>query len=557
LAGNTRNSRIPKRDGRNRITVKVGGREDYRVFRFSDSVSPKEVQARVARLKEVYSVCGGWNELSNFIAGALRKGDVPVPLPPKDLTEILGVEYNGWVSWRAVLVSKLPSIPWATLGESTVSPAILGAIRQLKAAELNEAAAVIAGIDGRPVSVAKPIPGSLYEALDGYAKYAEATDGRNHDRHTKIRQLKQRHADQPLATLGLDACRNLIDYWRQRPNRHDGGGQYTEKRSREQLAELDRFFEWMHLSDQFQWREPEDFHRLDRTIIKDGSSRKSILESKMPVFGMNDLASLVRNADMPEKLWIVWCLNNSHGAAEVGRVQWEDIYLDQDHPWRKEGLKVWEGGNWVGFLRPKTDVLGWWMLWPETVELLLQWKARCQKMLHREVGEKDPIIIRTTGQPLYNDDSKNGQSGFYNHFDRLKKKCKRLGFPVADLPPGTLRNQFSDWCGGEEADATVAGVALAHGIPHRGDKLLYKHYSNRPWRRLFEKQQEFRDYCRPVLDAITEEPALPPKVRELKKIWSGLTGSKLQKIRAAAQKLNVSTTSVYRYLEKIDGLHVS
>jgi integrase len=217
---------------------------------------------------------------------------------------------------------------------------------------------------------------------------------------------------------------------------------------------LVRFFEWLHLSDQFLWREPNDYHRLSRKIAKDDSAdRKSILDSKIPIFQLNDLATLVRNADMPEKLWIVWCLNNSHGAAEVGRVQWEDIYLNQDHPWRAEGLDIWEGGDWVGFLRPKTDVLGWWMLWPETVELLLKWKKRCRTILGREVEPKDPIIIRTTGQPLYSENAKNGQTGFSNQFARLKKRCERLGYPVAELPPGTLRNQFADWCGGDEANA--------------------------------------------------------------------------------------------------------
>jgi len=258
---------------------------------------------------------------------------------------------------------------------------------------------------------------------------------------------------------------------------------------------------------------------------------------------------------MPEKLWIVWCLNNSHGAAEVGRVQWEDIYLDQDHPWRAEGLNIWEGGNWTGFLRPKTDVLGWWLLWPETVELLLEWMEQCRSSFGREVVPDDTLIVRETGAPLYGM-NKNGQSAFYNQFDRLKKHCERMGFPVADLPPGTLRNQFSDWCGGEEADATVASVALAHGIPHKGDKLLYKHYANRPWKRLFEKQQEFREYCRPVLDAIKEKPPLPPKMRAFSQLWPTLSGQQMERVTAAARALEVSNTTIYRYLERLPELQL-
>ena len=421
----------------------------------------------------------------------------------------------------------------------------------MRSKDLNEAAAIIADIDRRPRAEAKPVAGTLHEALDAYAAYLAKLQPANFDRHGKVRQLRERHSDQPLATLGLDACRTLIDYWRQRPFRHDGKGQYGNKRSREQLRELDRFFEWLHLSEQFAWQEPDGFSRLERSILHDGNGKKSILESKMPVFSLADLANLVRCAGMPEKLWIVWCLNTSHGAAEVGRVQWEDIYLDQDHPWLAKGLTIWAGGNWVGFLRPKTDVLGWWMLWPETVELLRVWKEQCRQIFGREVMPQDTLIVRESGSPLYNEKSKNAQAGFANQFSRLRGECRRMGLPVADLPPGTLRDQFPDWCGGDEGDATVASVQLAHGVPHKNDKLLYQHYANRPWRKLFEKQKEFRAYCRPVLDAIKEEPPLPPKVRELAKLWPTLSGKKLEKVKAAAAALEISTATVYRYLEQL------
>jgi len=552
VAAKTRKSRTPKPDDRNRVRAKIGGRSDYRVFTFSASVSSRDADARIARLREVYEACGGWNDLSNFIAEPVRKGEIPVPLPPSELSRFLGVRFEGWVRWRSDLVSTLPSIPWAALGETSINPHVLGAIRHVKMNELNQAAEVIAGIDLRPNQVSLPVSGTLQEALKAYDEYIKSISPSNFDRQGKIRQLQQRHNDIPLAALGLDACRSLIDYWRQRPHRHDGKGQYSIKRSREQLAELDRFFEWLHLTDQFKWREPEDFQRIDRAITRDGSIRKSILDGKMPIFNLTELASLVRNSDMPERLWIVWCLNTSHGAAEVGRVQWEDLYLNQDHPWTKDGLKVGTGGDWIGFLRPKTDVLGWWKLWPETVELLMQWKQQCTSLLGRDIRSSDRIILRESGNPLYNDDAKNGQSGFYTQFSRLKNRCEKMGFPVRDLPPGTLRNQFPDWCGGDEGDATVASVALCHGIPHRGDKLIYKHYSNRPWQRLFEKQEEFRQYCRPVLDVLGEAPPLPLKVRQLIELWPKLTGSRLNKVRDAAGQLNVSIGTVYRYLGSIE-----
>jgi hypothetical protein len=131
MSAETRRAKLPERNAKGQCVVKVGPRSDYRVFKFSRSVSDKEVEQRRDRLKEVFETCGGWNDLSNFIAEHVRKGIVPVPLPDKELCGVLGVQYDGWVHWRSVLVSRLPTIPWASLGESTINRGVLGAIRHL------------------------------------------------------------------------------------------------------------------------------------------------------------------------------------------------------------------------------------------------------------------------------------------------------------------------------------------------------------------------------------------------------------------------------------------
>lgn len=92
---NTRKTRATKRNEKGQLPIKVGGRSDYRVFKFGSSVSDKDAALRTDRLKEVYEACGGWNELSNSIAEHVRNGVVPVPLPALDLSQYLGVTY-----WR-------------------------------------------------------------------------------------------------------------------------------------------------------------------------------------------------------------------------------------------------------------------------------------------------------------------------------------------------------------------------------------------------------------------------------------------------------------------------
>ena len=64
-------------DGRQQL--RIGTRTDNRVFKFNTSWSAKDVDRVKQHLQDVYSVCGGWNDLSNSIAESLRKGVTPTP----------------------------------------------------------------------------------------------------------------------------------------------------------------------------------------------------------------------------------------------------------------------------------------------------------------------------------------------------------------------------------------------------------------------------------------------------------------------------------------------
>jgi hypothetical protein len=88
---------------------------------------------------------------------------------------------------------------------------------------------------------------------------------------------------------------------------------------------------------------------------------------------------------------------------------------------------------------------------------------------------------------MYKDESKNAQSKFAKVFENIVEKAG-----IQKLPLGTLRNQLPDFITTSEGDAVSASVALAHGIPHKADKLLFAHYSNRPWKKLFEHQTKYR-----------------------------------------------------------------
>ena len=141
----------------------------------------------------------------------------------------------------------------------------------------------------------------------------------------------------------------------------------------------------------------------------------------------------------------------------------------------------------------------------ETVQLIQWWKSDLQRRIKRDLKPSERIMLTDKGANLYRDSSRNAQSSFSNEWSRLRSRVAKAEGKdaIPKLPFGTLRDQFSNWLGSDQNRAVIASVALAHGIPHKGDKLLYKHYSNRPWAHLFEAQKEYRQALQPMFDEVT------------------------------------------------------
>lgn len=119
---------------------------------------------------------------------------------------------------------------------------------------------------------------------------------------------------------------------------------------------------------------------------------------------------------------------------------------------------------------------------------------------------EDRVLLTEKGGPLYRDWSRNAASSFGNAWKRLLDRVEeKVGQgAVRRLAFGTLRNQLPDWLGGDQSNAVVASVALCHGIPHGEDKLLYKHYSNKPWAGLFRAQRDYREHLRPMFESVPD-----------------------------------------------------
>ena len=569
-------------------------------FRLPADVDSREADRRFGWIEELWldneTFCRKigreviWTDIALWAAELFRGGERRLPLPPVDdiLASYEGGEwpyriqcfvdrytderaachypptvdqFDDWMLAKDVfdvICGSFPSVPW-TLPEG----------HRLEVETWHERAArfqleQLAKTKGNaPPDPSTPLTtGTFHEALIEYEEKRNQDftldtgefDGSGHHMVGLIRGFREHRTDFPLAELDFSRCQELVDHWRSRPaSKHKKKETLGRKTCVNHIGELVRFFDWLHLTPKFGWRRPADLHiDLKREVKRLPCDRKSIKKLEIDRFSVDELSVLYKYALPSERLLIVWCLNCSHGAAEFGRMEWEDLYLHSSHPWVKEGLNIptTEADSWCGFLRPKTDVLGWWYLWPETVTLIEWWRGELTKRRQHEPKAEERVLLTNTGEHLYRDGSRNAQTGFANAWNRLLNRIEKHegAGKVRRFPFGTLRDQLSDWLGGDENKAVVASVALAHGIPHRGDKLLYRHYSNRPWNALFKSQKEYRDFLDPMFNGIGNPLVeFDPLNERLGKLWA--TGvhdpSKL------AEELGVSITTVQRRMKQL------
>ena len=589
---NTRTVRRHKRrtdDGKG-LRRMIAGRR----FRVPAGIEAREAEKRFARIEDVWrdneSYCrdlgrdAEWTEIALWAAEAIRRGELRVPLPrmddilssfgssdwPHRLTMIIehytsddgschyprtvdGLEFDQVMHLHDVVSERFPTVNW-----------LLPEAHSDDIVKFHENAAKwslrrVANAKGlAPPDPTTPlIDGSFHEAITAYEEKRTKDftlpdgrfDGSGHHMLGMIQAIREQRPDFPLAELDFTRCQELIDRWRERPISKRTKMPMARKTCQGHIGELLRFLGWLHLDTNLGWRKPPDFGDLNTEVKKLPTDRKSIKKMEIQTFSVEELTLLYKYANRFQRLLMVWCLNCAHGAAEFGRVEWEDLFLQEEHPWKREGLQIEssEADSWCGLLRPKTDVLGWWYLWPETVMLLDWWRGEVTKTLGREPSANDRILITDTGAPLYRDESRNAQSGFANSWTRLRNYInKHEEKKIRRLPFGTLRDQLSNWLGGDENKAVVASVALCHGIPHKGDKLLYRHYSNRPWGTLFQNQRKYRGHLREMFDALPSPLAeFDPLTEKVEALWK--TGER--EISKFAEFLGVHEETVRRRLK--------
>ena len=574
-----------KTDGRGRYRRMVGwkdegGKRVQQPFYFGTDLD--QAKARYLRVKELWahlermheesltklnskyelpepSECR-WDLESLWVARELAAGRVQIVVPLVD-----GVPGTAYVSMIDRLAKRYPMVYFVPeepetyqAGKETWQLHIEGEQKWL------------------PLPLANAAPQSsalLHEAIDRYVEHIQKTDleptpegpqltAFGHLKVAQTRRIKSRQPDRPLSTLDLQGCQELLDYWRMRPLTQLRSGKPSkpmEKKSCEnQIAELKRFFRWLHKSKDFAWRKPEDFDELDTRVKDIADERTSIDFLNVKVYGLDELAILNNYATPLERLLLLLGLNCGFKGAEQGTLRFDHLFLDRPHPHadtirEKTGFNLQPEDRFVLYSRNKSKVYGEFLLWPQTLDGL-QWAvARQKRICARQKIETSQLLLTEQGIPFFRrtESKKNQSQIFGNKWAALIKRIRKdhPDFPRYSFT--TLRDTAADLirhiAGGE-----VAAVFLMHGKPVKKDDLLDL-YTNRPFGEVFKALRQLEQDLKPFFDAaptdawetpMQQYTSLSTREQMLELHRQGVKAPEI------ARRFGKSPTTVYRLIER-------
>lgn len=517
-----------------------------------------------------------WTHLTLDIGKAIAKGksEFAVPRPPM----IAPQNYVGHLqdlARRFPIIAFVPADPdYFALGVKAMATMKVNAITDAKATII-EATGYLKALD-------EPVPESeatLHQALDAFVDHVRRTaltpavEGEiqvtSPYGNTQIRtaqRLKERHQNVPLSALTLNAIQAMVDYWRARPVVKGTNRPITVRTAQNHIKQIKEFFRWLHKNSDYGWRKPEDFDDLV-VSVKSNLREKAAKVSPVAVdtYGLDELCVLYKYATPLERLFFILGLNCGFGQAEIATVLVKEVELLKRHSHETLlGFVSTEKDSFIKKIRPKTEVYGEWLLWPETVDAL-HWAARRrqgQTVVTRggnkgkdiRVSPDSLLILSEDGTSLVKQTaSGNRASRIANLWNadltrRIRKD--KTGFRVLSFNKirKTAGNMIRDLSDGE-----VAGVFLCHGEPVRTDTLI-DIYTNRPFAKVFKAIRMARERLQPVFEFHAEWP------EERKKGGLNISLAKVEQIQRLhsagvrvaeiAKQVGVHQMTVYRHIKR-------
>jgi hypothetical protein len=359
--------------------------------------------------------------------------------------------------------------------------------------------------------------GKLHQAMRDYITWLKEDFfrpqlGRITDNgQTRIRQvntLLSRHEDISLVDLDYEMAERMFRYWRQRPPKKDSDSPISAKSASHYIGELRRFFAWLHRSDRYSWRKPEDFDDIDVTVDRDVPGEQKRLVHT-PVFTLDELILLNKYATPLERVFLLLGLNCGFGVAEIATLTIGEVHLLQAHSARHQEILNFQSTTRDSFIkrvRRKNRVYGEFLLFEQTVEAI-QWLLK-RRYTQPNPTPDAPLLLNDRGE-MYNKPTKGGNRNqqIPNRFAALRRRIRDDNNEISEHSFGKLRKTAGDLIR-RFADGEVSGVFLCHGQPVKTDDLADV-YTNRPFGKVFEAIRKVEDYLKPVFEAAGPTPFEP------------------------------------------------
>ncbi len=340
---------------------------------------------------------------------------------------------------------------------------------------------------------------TLYQALNEYSDHLcevgkKDQNGNLSNRVRKCRDrlgyLKRHHEDCPLWKLNLPLIHKMAAYWQNRPPTKKGN-RCSWDHAHDMLKELFRFLSWLDDQPTYKWEMPKGASKICRSPnnLPEDNSQKAFQTITKETYNPKQLAVIAEHADAFGKALIGVCVNCAFGASEVGKWNANLYSIHKKHPHAERiGIESTDDDSWISGKRPKTQVYGEHLLWPEVADAV------------KPFLDGRPVLpITNQGTAWYRPYSGNAQTKFNNWWNDLLGRVTKRYSDFPQLPFGSLRDLLPDILRREFSDE-VAEICLQHGQPSDDD--LLKCYANVPFKRLFDATRQLENEFRPFLDML-------------------------------------------------------
>jgi integrase len=341
-----------------------------------------------------------------------------------------------------------------------------------------------------------------------------------------------------LADLTVARAQQMIDATKKRPLTVESKQtrRMAPGTARSINKKIKEFFDWLDLSDEWQWWEPPRFRKLKYKVSDLTHDEKHERKLKKEKWRISDeeIQTLVNYATPAERVLLLLGLNCAFGAGEIGNLRIPYVKFKT---------------NEIDGIRFKTGSDTRHHLWPETVDAL-KWELRRREQLTKTAESKDIFFLtQKGGNPLW----RKSKSG--NYINGIAKRWSDLMDRVCKDYPNFHRYSFGKLRKTaairviELTDAEAASMILAHGIPSE-DKILAA-YVSIPWQKLYTAQKAYGETVRPLLDA-RRPPFEQPAKNYIGNKVDGILDQygKGIPVKQIAKNLEISVMTVYRHIDR-------